>query len=140
VSAGLPRTGADAGAPAALDPRLSCAIRFVQDNFSRPVKVEEIARHAGLSTARLYYLFRRQIGLTPRQLLERLRVEEAARLLARTDMSVGEIGAAAGMPGAASFSRAFLRELGCSPREFRRAMRTAMPAPNRPARGGAEKR
>ncbi|UCH74486.1 MAG: helix-turn-helix domain-containing protein [Rhodospirillales bacterium] len=57
--------------------------------------------------------------------LEELRRTRAVALLARPDLSISEVGEAVGYPDVSSFSRAFKRWTGASPRQFRRRERVS---------------
>ena len=61
------------------------------------------------------------LGVTHRVLVGEVRVEEAGRLLRRTDLNVIVIAAELGYADATAFSRAFRRQVGQTPREFRQA-------------------
>ncbi len=89
--------------------------------MDQPWRVSEIASAAGLSVTQLERLCRRTLGLSPRALLQRLRVEQAARLLTTSDASAGEIAAACGFYDQASFTRQFRAVVGMTPGSFRRS-------------------
>jgi AraC-like DNA-binding protein len=57
--------------------------------------------------------------------LEDMRRTRAAKLLARPDISVSEVGVSVGYPEVSSFSRAFKRWTGLPPREFRQRERVS---------------
>jgi AraC-like DNA-binding protein len=99
---------------------LAQALARVRERIDEPWRVAGIATEAGLSTTQLERLCRRTLGLSPRALLQRLRVEHAARLLMTTDDSAGEIAAACGFYDQASFTRQFKSVLGMTPGSFRR--------------------
>jgi AraC-like DNA-binding protein len=61
------------------------------------------------------------LGVTYRVLVGELRVKEASRLLRQTDLNVSVISATLGYADATAFSRAFRRQVGQTPREFRQA-------------------
>ncbi|MFY9330440.1 MAG: AraC family transcriptional regulator [Candidatus Nanopelagicales bacterium] len=86
-----------------------------------PWRVAQLADVAGLSTSQLERLCRRTLGLSPRGLLQRLRVEHAVHLLTTTDATAGEIAAACGFYDQSSFTRQFRSVLGLTPGAFRRA-------------------
>lgn len=56
---------------------------FLEANLSRPVTLEQVARHVGTDRYRLTRDFNRELGLAPHAYLDCLRVREAQRLLAK---------------------------------------------------------
>ncbi len=87
-----------------------------QFNFSRA------AARAGLSTSHFRALFRQVTGRSPYAYLLHLLMERAATDLARTRLSVAQIGQSAGYSDPVQFSKAFKKSLGCSPETFRIGM------------------
>ncbi len=79
-----------------------------------------LVRRSGVSHEHLARQMRRHLGLTPRQFLARCRVDRAARLLAVSDGSVGEIAMCCGFPTLSALDRTFVRERGLSPGAWRR--------------------
>jgi AraC-like DNA-binding protein len=61
------------------------------------------------------------LGVTYRALVSELQVEEASKLLRRTDLDVSVIAASLGYADTTAFSRAFRRQVGQTPSEFRQA-------------------
>lgn len=100
---------------------LAQALGEIRRRIDEPWRVGDIASAAGLSVTQLERLCRRTLGLSPRSLLQRLRVEHAARLLTSTTLSAGEIAAACGFYDQASFTRQFRSVLGMTPGAFRRS-------------------
>ena len=82
------------------------------------VDVDTLAAHAGLSIRTLHRRCLDQLSLTPAKLIDKLRVEHA-----RTLLSAGEptksVAAACGFGSATHMKRAFERQLGLGPREYR---------------------
>ena len=66
-------------------------------------------------------LSRRTLGMAPRGVLQRLRLEHAVRLLSTTTLTAGEIASACGFYDQSSFTRQFRAVLGLTPGAYRRA-------------------
>ena len=77
-----------------------------------------LAELAELSVAQLERHFRRVFQLTPQQVLTKLRIEAAMRML-QGDDSVAAIGLACGFADQSSFARQFKATVGMSPRDYR---------------------
>ncbi|WP_177187254.1 AraC family transcriptional regulator [Oscillibacter sp. PC13] len=92
---------------------------YMQQNYSRSISVEEAARQAGVSRSCLYRAFRAEFGCSPSAYLTRYRIQRACQLLRYSGLSVGEVAASVGFEDRLYFSRAFRRETGYSPTEYR---------------------
>ena len=99
--------------------RLGLVLSYLEKNYSLPLTLPEIARHAAVSEVTLYRLFRKGTGDSPINCLNRIRLRHARALLLNTRLPVSEIAAATGFTDSNYFSRCFRKFTGLSPREFR---------------------
>lgn len=119
---GLGGISRDLNAPAENAPgfqELAVALRFMKTRFQESVRIEEIASHAGLSVSQFESRVRRLFQMSPLQLLHKLRLDEATRLLRETDLSLGEIALQTGWCDQSAFTRQFSRYAGLAPGRFR---------------------
>jgi transcriptional regulator GlxA family with amidase domain len=65
-------------------------------------------------------VFRQEVGVTPAQYIEEVRVEVARRLLETTDRSVETVAREAGFGTVETLQRAFQRTVHTTPRDYRR--------------------
>lgn len=98
--------------------RLRRVLAHMQQNYSESLRVRALAELAGLSIAQLERHFRRVFQLTPQQVLTKLRIEAAMRMLHGTD-SIAAVGMACGFVDQSAFARQFKATVGMTPREFR---------------------
>ena len=105
------------------DPALVRALRFIRQNGNRNLRVIDLTVAAGLSRRALQDRFKRHLGRTPLDEIHRCRVDHLARLLAETNMTVGEIAAASGFEVDAHVARFFSRQTGMTPLAYRRKNR-----------------
>jgi AraC-like DNA-binding protein len=89
----------------------------------KPLRIEALARQAGLSWSQFERRVRGITGLTPRQLLTKSRIEMAAERLRGTEEPLSGIAYECGFYDQAAFSRQFRAVTGLSPGEYRRAAR-----------------
>ena len=87
--------------------------------YAEPLRVDDLARAAGLSRAHFSREFRRAFGESPHAYLLTRRLERAAALLRTTDSSVTEICLAVGLRGLGSFTTSFKRAYGQTPTAYR---------------------
>jgi len=98
------------------DPVLQKAERFITDNLERQITLDELARAAAVSPRTLARRVHAGLGMTPNELVQRLRVSHAAHLLETSNASVEAIAAHVGYADPAAFRRVFRRFAGESPR------------------------
>jgi AraC-like DNA-binding protein len=105
-------------------------VRYLQDNYDRPVAVRDVAAQVHLSERHAGRVFRTYTGTTVHGFLVRLRLDIAAqRLLERTaakrPASITEIARACGYPDVRHFTTSFRRHWGVTPGVFRSGDGTA---------------
>ena len=93
------------------------------NSFVLPASVTDTSAFAtaNIPTTGAYMIesFRRILGLTPKQLIMRFRVEEALRLLETTDRPLSEIAPLCGYYDQSAFTRHFRRVVGFGPAGWR---------------------
>lgn len=95
------------------------AKRYIDRNFSTPIKVEEIAEHIGVDRKYLRNLFFRYVGVSTKDYLMNIRIERAKELLVNSDLSVSDVAMSVGYPDALAFSKIFKKHTELSPTEYR---------------------
>lgn len=88
--------------------------------YFEPLRVEDLARAAGVSRAHFSAEFRRAFGESPHEYLISRRLERAAAMLRCTDRSVAEICSSVGFSSVGSFTTSFTRAFGLPPTAYRR--------------------
>lgn len=104
---------------------LAPVLEWAQSNLRRVLRVEDLARRAGMSERNFARQFRRQAGSTPHQWLTHQRLLAAQRRLERTRDSIDRIAEAVGMETAATLRLHFTRVLGTTPSAYRRRFTTS---------------
>jgi AraC-like DNA-binding protein len=82
--------------------------------------VADLARVAGLSSARLHARFVAECGQTPMDYIRSRRLHKAVALLRESQLPIGEIAHRVGYSSQSAFAAAVLREFGVSPSTLRR--------------------
>lgn len=117
----------------AADQRLDRMRAAISAEYDRPLRLNDLARRAGLSPQHLLRLCRERGEPTPTEQLFRARLENAADMLLHTGLSVKEISERCGFANAFHFSRRFRNWSGLPPREYRtrsgKLRRRAAPGP-----------
>jgi AraC-like DNA-binding protein len=116
----------DVDAPAHKSPaytELSETLDFIHEKFSEPLRISQLARRAGMSPHQFDLRVRRLIHLSPMQLIQKLRIDEAARLLDETDRPLAQIAADVGYCDQSALTRRFRSIVGLTPGQFRQRPR-----------------
>jgi transcriptional regulator GlxA family with amidase domain len=98
--------------------RLLAAKRFMDENYSAPLHLDEISQKALLSRFHFHRLFSRVYRKTPHRYLTLKRMDKARDLLAQ-NIPVGEVCTEVGFESPASFSLLFKKEIGFAPQHYR---------------------
>jgi AraC-like DNA-binding protein len=94
---------------------------LVRDNYANEtVNINVIADLLKIHRSTLTQLVREHTGMTPGNYLYDFRLQKALDMLRSSDLPVGEIGAACGIPDPCYFSRVIHRAVKCSPLAYRR--------------------
>jgi LacI family transcriptional regulator len=101
------------------DREVAMALRFIHDHAGQPISVKEVARDSQLSRRMLELRFRKAIGRTIHEEIQRVRLERAKRLLIETDLPMSDVAEAAGFAGASYFSKVFHCTMGYPPGDYR---------------------
>jgi AraC-like DNA-binding protein len=101
------------------DPIVGPALRRLEGDLAHPWTVASLAASVSVSRATLARRFRDLVGESPMAYLANLRLATAADLLTMPEMTVTEASARVGYHSPYTFSTAFKRRYGWSPREHR---------------------
>jgi transcriptional regulator GlxA family with amidase domain len=93
--------------------------RFVLEHLDQALPVERIARATAMSPRTLTRWCRAHLSESPAQLVRRLRVDEARRLLEATTLPLKDISARTGLGDASTLWRLFTQRLGLTPAAYR---------------------
>ena len=102
---------------------LQAAIDLTRRAYAEPLKVADLAAAAGLSPTQLERATRRALGVSPKQLLIRTRIDEAVRRLDDTLLPLATIAGECGFYDQSSFTRQFQRTVGITPGAYRARQR-----------------
>lgn len=100
--------------------RLAAVDAHIRTHFNRRVTLSELTRIAGISVAQLERYCKRVFHLTPRQMIQKVRLEHA-HLLLHTDLPITEVALQCGYTDHSAFTRQFKASTGFTPRQYREA-------------------
>jgi AraC-like DNA-binding protein len=95
--------------------RVAKAISWLRDNFSQPMKVEDLAEQVHMSVSSFHEHFKSVTSMSPLHYQKVLRLQEARRLMLSTMMDAGTACQRVGYLSASQFSREYSRFFGSAP-------------------------
>jgi AraC-like DNA-binding protein len=101
------------------DPNIGRALALIHGDISAPWSAEALAKEVALSRSAFMERFAALIGMPPIRYLTVWRLETAKRHLLESRMNISQITHAVGYESEEGFRRAFRREFGTSPAEWR---------------------
>lgn len=93
--------------------------KYVRNNAAEALDREVLADIAGFSVPHFHRIFTDHVGENIARYVRRVRLERAARKLRMGAVDITEVALAAGYRTHASFSKAFKRQFGLTPSQFR---------------------
>jgi transcriptional regulator GlxA family with amidase domain len=127
----LRRSGNQAQFSAALQrqekepPKLRDISTFVLEHLDESLPMERVARAVGMSPRTLGRWCREHLDESPAELVRRLRVDEARRLLEETSLPLKDVTARTGLGDASTLWRVFTQRLGVTPAAYRQRFAAA---------------
>lgn len=102
--------------------RLRLVIEYIEDNISRPIRLEELSNVAVLSPFHFARSFRKAMNITPLRYVWQRRVECAKRKLRDMGTPLVHIAYECGFTSQSHFNTVFKRETGMTPTAYRATM------------------
>ncbi|CUH53718.1 GlxA family transcriptional regulator [Shimia marina] len=91
------------------------AVEIMRENLEHPLSPTVIAKTVGVSSRQLERLFSKHLGMSPKSYSNKLRLENARRLIQQTKLSVLEVAIASGFSSTSHFSKQYRKRFGASP-------------------------
>lgn len=100
-------------------PYVDLAIEYIKASYKNGINVSDISTKLGVSRAYLNYVFQSELGMSIQQCLISFRMHKAANLLVSTTLTIKEISNEIGYADQLTFSKAFKKKFGISPKQYR---------------------
>ncbi len=107
-------------ATAGKESQLIAAKECIEFHYREPLRVENLARHAGMSAGHFQRQFLKAFNTSPIEHQQRLRISAACNLLRSTALLCSEIAEQLGFSDVFYFSKTFKRRVGVSPLGYRK--------------------
>ena len=95
------------------------AMRILEKEFMEEITIENLAARVGIAPRTLSRLFSEHVGLSPKQVLTRHRVEEACRLLRESRLTITDVAFESGFGSLSRFIESFRAQVGLLPSDYR---------------------
>jgi len=99
--------------------RISEAITFMEEHYTEAICFEKLANIAHMSLRNFQRIFRRCMGITAHQYLQKLRIDHARELLTETDLPISELAIRCGFKDSNYFTRTFRQHCNSTPSSWR---------------------
>jgi AraC-like DNA-binding protein len=125
----------------AADDLLARVTQYIEEHIHRPIRLEELARQAGLEKHHFGRKYKQLTGRTPIQDVKRRKAAYAKHILLLTpSRTLSNIAGLVGVRDASKLSRLLTRHAGASARDIKRAARVSPRSRSSPAnRGGTHR-
>lgn len=95
------------------------AIHFITENYAYRITLSDVASETHLNPAYFSSLFKKSTGISFKEYLNLVRIEESKRLLITTEFSIIDIAIGIGFEDQSYFSKVFKKYTGVTPKQFR---------------------
>jgi YesN/AraC family two-component response regulator len=92
---------------------------YIRENFTRKIKLREVAKIAGLSAPYFSTIFKEEMGENLSRYINRLRVEKSIKMLLETEFTLNEISNACCFQDQSWYTKIFKSFTGISPGKYR---------------------
>ena len=95
------------------------AIAYMKQHFDSPITLQETAGYVDLNPSYFSTLFKQSCGLSFKEYLNYIRIEESKKLLTSTDRSILDIAIDIGFEDQSYFTKVFKKYTGLTPKQYR---------------------
>lgn len=97
-------------------------LEYAQRNFMQNITVRDIAQACSCSQSTVCHLFKQYMGISAKKYVANLRIDQAKKLLATSDLPISEVALMCGFSNINYFPTAFKKSVGINPTDYRNTM------------------
>lgn len=95
------------------------AVNFIENNYYKPITVLSVAEHCVLNRSYFTSIFKKEIGISPKEFITQFKMEKAKVLLLNHNLSIGDVSRSVGFYDQLAFSKAFKAYTNICPKDYR---------------------
>ena len=95
------------------------ALRFIDENYMRPIRAAELASRCGLSEPQFRRVFEDRVRMVPMDYLNLIRIQKACKFMQRRDLPMELVAAECGFSSISAFNRNFRKYLDITPYQWK---------------------
>lgn len=96
------------------------ALHYIQKNYFNNISVSDVAEATNIDRTYIFKLFQKYSGISPSQYLQQYRLDKAAILLRKSNLSITDVSYAVGFQHSPYFTKLFTHYKGMTPSEYRK--------------------
>lgn len=106
---------------------ISFTLKYIRENYTSKIQIKDISDKLGISSRYLSKIFLEHMDMTLLNYINTYRMNQAAHLIADTNMTMTEIAGKIGINDSQHFSKLFKNIIGSTPHEYRKILRKKYP-------------
>lgn len=103
-----------------LSPAVRSALSYVDEHYAEKISLDGVVEHVFMNRSYFCQLFKKEVGMTFGDYVEYIRIENAKRLLATSDLPVLSVAEQTGFNNQAYFTKVFKKATDISPLRYRK--------------------
>lgn len=96
------------------------ALHYIHKNYFNNISVSDVAEATNIDRTYIFKLFQKYSGISPSQYLQQYRLDKAAILLRKSNLSITDVSYAVGFQHSPYFTKLFTHYKGMTPSEYRK--------------------
>lgn len=97
-------------------------VQFIRDNLNEKLTIKELHNEACMSKTSFYRYFKRELGISPNDFVIKERIKKAKALLREESLQINQVSYESGFDDCNYFIRAFKKQEGITPKQYRQCL------------------